>query len=72
MLKEIHKCSPCDGSFATKVEYVAHKCPVTGHNPAEIEHQDALTDGAFSKTSEKALERGALRKGEETHPAAGK
>lgn len=61
MSKEIHKCATCDGSFNTEAEYLAHKCS-TGFKPTQVEHQDALTGGAFSKQSAEALKRGAARK----------
>ena len=72
MSKEIHKCGTCEGSFKTEAEYLEHKCDSTGHKPTEVAHQDTLTGGKFSKASEAALKRGEARKGEKTHPAAGK
>ena len=60
MSKQIHKCSNCD--FEGSLEaYLAHKCS-TGFKPTQIEHQDKLTGGQFSKISEKALERGEAKK----------
>lgn len=65
----LSKCGQCEFQGSSE-EYLAHKCN-TGFKPTDIKHQDALTDGRFSKQSEKALERGAARKGEKAHPAAG-
>lgn len=61
MAKEKHKCSTCEKTYDTVAKYLSHKCS-TGFKPTQIEHQDALTNGAFSKQSEKALERGEARK----------
>lgn len=51
--------------FETEEAYLNHVSPKTGHKPTEVEHQDILTDGAFSQISAKALERGEERKNEE-------
>lgn len=48
--------------FETEEDYLNHKSPVTGFTPKDVEHQDALTGGQFSKQAEKALERGEARK----------
>lgn len=45
--------------FETEEGYLDHVSPTTGYTPRDIEHQDALTNGAFSRISEKALERGS-------------
>lgn len=50
--------------FETEEDYLNHVSPVTGATPKDIEHQDALTDGKFSKVSEAALKRGEERKEE--------
>ena len=55
-------CSPCQKVFLTNEAYLKHKCPKTGFNPTQIEHQDALTGGRFSKQSQAALARGEARK----------
>jgi hypothetical protein len=47
--------------FNTEEDYLNHISPITGHRPTEIEHQDALTNGRFSRASGKALERGAKK-----------
>lgn len=60
-MEKKHICGVCEGSFDTEVLYVAHTC-VTGFTPKDVEHQDVLTDGAFSKQAEKALERGEAKK----------
>lgn len=44
--------------FATDKEYLDHVSPLTGFTPKDLEHQDALTDGNFSKIAAKAIERG--------------
>lgn len=60
-----NKCGTTGCDFkGTHEQYLKHKC-VTGFKPTEIEHQDALTDGAFSKVSEAALARGEARKSKE-------
>ena len=64
-----HRCAECELEYANVADYLAHVCEQTGHKPTEVEHQDALTNGAFSKQSEKALERGAARVGEVEHPS---
>jgi len=60
MSKQLHRCSVCEFE-GSEAEYLAHECS-TGFKPTEIEHQDALTDGAFSKVSEAALKRGEEKK----------
>lgn len=62
---EVHACGACEAQFDTEAEYLEHTCEATGYKPTEIEHQDALTDGQFSKQSEQALARGAARKSED-------
>ena len=62
MDKEQHKCGTCEVMFDDEQGYFDHKCKKTGFKPTQIEHQDSLTGGAFSKQSEKALERGAAKK----------
>jgi hypothetical protein len=54
------KCGVCEFKGSTE-EYLKHKCS-TGFKPTDIKHQDALTDGRFSKQSAKAIERGEARK----------
>lgn len=54
------KCGQCDFKGGGE-EYLAHVCR-TGFNPTQIEHQDALTNGRFSRIAEKAVERGEQRK----------
>lgn len=58
-----HICGVCAEEFDTEEQYCDHSCS-TGFTPKEIEHQDALTDGQFSKISESALARGEERKEE--------
>jgi len=58
-----HICGACQQSFAKENEYLTHECKATGFTPKEVEHQDALTGGQFSKQSEAALERGEAKKG---------
>lgn len=71
MSTQKHNCGTCEKSFATEALYLAHKCD-TGYKPTDVKHQDALTNGKFSRQSEAALKRGEARKGEKAHPAAGK
>ena len=59
----MHACSSCGKKFKTEEAYLAHKCK-TGFTPKDIEHQDALTGGQFSKQSRAALARGAAHKKE--------
>lgn len=61
---EVHKCGTCSAEFGTDTEYYEHTCEATGFKPTEVEHQDALTEGRFSKQSEAAIARGEARKGE--------
>ena len=68
MQPEKHKCGACDVEFATEQKYFDHKCSKSGHKPTQIEHQDSLTGGAFSKQSEKALERGRLKQEKKAKP----
>jgi hypothetical protein len=65
MEQEKHVCSACDGIFTTEKKYLDHECNVTGYTPKDIEHQDALTNGDFSKVAEASLARGEERKSEE-------
>ena len=55
-------CGPCGKVFDSNEEYLKHKCPKTGFNPTQIEHQDALSGGRFSLQSKAALARGEARK----------
>lgn len=48
--------------FNTEEDYLNHTSPETGYKPTQVEHQDSLTKGRFSKVSEKARERGEARK----------
>lgn len=48
--------------FDTEEAYCSHVSPVTGSSPSEVRHQDILTDGAFSRQAESALERGEEKK----------
>lgn len=48
--------------FHTRQDYLNHTSPVTGFKPTQVEHQDALTNGRFSKVSAKAVKRGEDRK----------
>jgi hypothetical protein len=54
------KCAQCKFVGGGN-EYLNHKC-VTGFKPTQIEHQDKLTKGRFSKISVSALKRGAEKK----------
>lgn len=60
-----HNCGVCAEGFDTEEQYCDHACN-TGFTPKDIEHQDALTDGQFSKQSAEALKRGDERKESET------
>lgn len=55
-----------DGSsglvFDTVEKYMDHVSPTTGYTPKDVSHQDVLTDGAFSRQADKAVERGEARK----------
>lgn len=53
------KCGACENSFESYNAYEEHVCEKSGFTPSEVEHQDALTNGRFSRQAEKALERGA-------------
>ena len=64
MAAQKHVCGACKAVFPSEAKYLDHTCETTGFSPVDVEHQDALTDGEFSKQSEKALERGEARKGE--------
>ena len=55
--------------FDTEEDYLNHTSPETGHTPKDLEHQDILTDGQFSRVADAAIERGEERKGEEVPPA---
>lgn len=48
--------------FETDEDYLNHVSLVTGFTPKDVEHQDELTGGQFSKQAEKALERGEAKK----------
>lgn len=63
------KCGVCDFAGSSEA-YLEHVCPATGFNPTQVEHQDALTDGQFSKQAEAALKRGEEAK--EGKPKKGK
>jgi hypothetical protein len=54
------KCSHCDFNGGSD-EYLDHVCS-TGFKPTQPEHQDALSNGRFSKVSAAAIKRGAERK----------
>ena len=56
-----HICGTCNKEFAAEQAYLNHVCK-TGFKPSQIEHQDALTNGRFSKQAEAALKRGAEKK----------
>lgn len=60
-MAQIHRCGVCTNEFGSEDEYSTHVCEVTGASPVDIEHQDILTGGAFSRQSEKARERGEGR-----------
>jgi len=53
-------CGVCQGEFIDDGDYIEHVC-TTGYTPADVEHQDALSGGKFSRQAEKALERGEAR-----------
>jgi rubredoxin len=55
-----HNCGVCGFESADEKGYLEHTCK-TGFKPTQIEHQDALTKGAFSKISARAQQRGAER-----------
>lgn len=55
------KCGTCKKEFANDDKYLSHKC-TTGFKPTDIQHQDALTNGRFSRIAAKAIERGEERK----------
>lgn len=57
-------CGACGKEFKSDEEYLNHVCEKTGFKPTQIEHQDALTEGRFSKQSQAALARGAKAKQE--------
>lgn len=57
------KCGECDFKGGGE-EYLNHTCKATGFAPTQVEHQDALTGGRFSRQSAKALDRGEKRKTE--------
>lgn len=58
-------CAACKLEFETEETYLEHVCESTGFSPTQVEHQDALTGGNFSKVAEAALERGEERLKEE-------
>lgn len=43
--------------FETEEAYLNHVSPVTGHNPTEVQHQDILTDGEYTRQAELAKQR---------------
>lgn len=53
------KCGACNNSFASYNAYETHVCSKSGFTPSEVEHQDKLTNGRFSRQAAKAIERGA-------------
>ncbi len=57
-----HVCGACREVFDTHKDYIAHKCSFTGFTPADIEHQDKMTNGQASVVSKAALKRGAEKK----------
>lgn len=57
-----HVCGRCshikgEGVFATRDEYLAHKCQKTGFKPTQLEHLGKV----FESVSKKALERGEAK-----------
>lgn len=58
-------CSLCENQYDTYEAYAAHTCERTGFAPTTVEHQDAITDGHFSKIAAAAQERGNERKQEQ-------
>lgn len=58
-------CGACGVGFETEQQYLDHQCDTTGFTPADIEHQDVITDGNFSKIAEEACKRGEERVAEE-------
>lgn len=62
-MEQKHICGVCHNGYDTDEEYIAHAC-TTGFSPSDVEHQDTLTGGKFSRQAEKALERGEVRKEE--------
>jgi len=60
--KQIVICGACGEKFESNEDYLDHTCSKTGYTPRDIEHQDALTGGRFSKISKAALARGEARK----------
>lgn len=65
----MERCGECEREFKNTKAYLEHVCEVTGFRPTQIEHQDVLTDGNFSKISKEALKRGDERADEDIHPA---
>jgi len=63
--KQIVICGACGKEFKSNDDYLDHVCEKTGYTPRDIEHQDALTGGRFSKISAAALARGEARKAKE-------
>jgi hypothetical protein len=43
--------------FETEEAYLNHVSPVTGYNPTEVQHQDILTDGEYTRQAELAKQR---------------
>lgn len=71
-LEASHICGACEQSFLSDEEYCSHVCPNTNFQPTEVEHQDALTGGRFSKIAEAAIARGDAKKEDEGAPTAKK
>jgi hypothetical protein len=56
-----HICGACGQEFDEETTYAGHTCPKTGQVASSTAHQDALTNGRFSKISAAALARGAAK-----------
>jgi len=57
------RCSPCQKVFATKAEYLKHKCEKAGGAmPTEPEYLIRTTTPHFAKISASAVERGEAKK----------
>lgn len=54
------KCGQCTFNGSSEA-YLKHECLKTGYTPEDIEHQDALTNGGFSRISRKSQERAEER-----------
>lgn len=59
----MHVCGQCQKKFKTEKGYNEHVCEKTGFAANSIEHQDALTDGNYSKIAASAQQRGAEQSG---------